>query len=338
LAHQFDVAIFGAGPAALAVAARLLGLGREVALVDRPASGRPWRGESFSGAIRGPLVTLSFWDGFANAGHVPGYERESAWGGDPQCESSLIHPNGPMWHVDRDRFDADLRDAVRRRAATFMSYRKLGPIARQSGRWRMVLDHENELSARYLVDATGRSRMIAKRLGARITHHDRLIGLTAEVPHDQSSLRVASLMLQATPFGWWYAAPVPRGHIVALFTDPDLASSKVRRCLQPVAANSAFTHMAGDEAWVAVGDACASHDPLCGWGVHRALSNGILAADAIDDYLRTGKPSSLDDYRRHCGKQFGEYLKGLTLHYAIERRWPNAPFWERRLNVSLKGE
>jgi flavin-dependent dehydrogenase len=338
LEHQFDVAIFGAGPAALAVAARLLDSGREVALVDRSTCGRPWRGESFSGAIRGPLVTLGFWDEFANAGHVPGYERQSAWGSDPQCESSLIHPNGPMWHVDRDRFDADLRNAVRRRAATFLSYRKLGPIARRSGTWRMVLDQENELSARYLVDATGRSRMIAKRLGARITHHDRLIGLTAEVPHSQSSLRVASLMLQSTPFGWWYAAPVPGGHIVALFTDPDLASSKVRLSLRPVAANSAFTHMAGDEGWVAVGDACASHDPLCGWGVHRALSNGILAADAIDDYLRTGKSSSLDDYRRYCGKQFGEYLKGLTLHYAIERRWPNAPFWERRLNVSLKGE
>jgi 2-polyprenyl-6-methoxyphenol hydroxylase-like FAD-dependent oxidoreductase len=82
LVQQFDVAIFGAGPAALAVAARLLGLGREVALVDRPASGRPWRGESFSGAIRGPLVTLGFWDEFNSAGHIPGYERQSAWGGD----------------------------------------------------------------------------------------------------------------------------------------------------------------------------------------------------------------------------------------------------------------
>ena len=332
MAHEFDVCVFGAGPAGLSVAARLLDAGHEVAVLDRSAKVRPWGGESFTGAIRGPLVTLGFWDDFAGAGHVRGYERQVAWGGEPLCESSLVHPNGHMWHVDRDRFDGDLREAVRRRADIVLSYRKLETLARRSGTWRLVLDEGTELSARYLVDATGRSRMLAKRLGARITSHDRLIGLTAEVPKGASPFHIASLMIQSTPFGWWYAAPVPRGHVVALFTDADLASPDARRRLRPVPANSAFTHVAGDAGWVAVGDACASHDPLCGWGVHRALSNGILAADAIADYLRTESSSALDDYRRHCQKQFGAYLEGLTQHYSMERRWASAPFWARRLD------
>jgi flavin-dependent dehydrogenase len=332
MTHVIDVCVFGAGPAALAVSARLLDMGHEVVVLDRPPKAKPWGGESFSGAIRGPLATLGFWDDFVSAGHMRGYERQVAWGGEPRSESSLIHANGHMWHVDRNRLDADLREAVRRRADIVIFYRTLRTIERWSGTWRFVLDEGTELSARYLVDATGRSRALAKRLRARITVHDRLIGLTSAVPDGESPLPVASLMIQSTPFGWWYAAPVPHGHVVALFTDADLASPDIRRRLRPVAANSVFTDVADDDGWVAVGDACASHDPLCGVGVHRALGNGILAADALDRSLRTGRPSPLADYRHHCRKQFHEYLKGLTQHYSMERRWSSAPFWERRLD------
>jgi len=332
LADEVDVCVFGAGPAALAVAARLLDLGRDVALLVRPPKLKPWGGESFSGAIRGPLSALGFWEDFLKAGHVAGYERQIAWGGEPRAESAIADPYGPMWHVDRDRFDDDLRAAVRRRHDVFRSYRNLRAIERRPGGWCLFLDQGTELGARYLVDATGRSRALAKRLGARIASHDRLIGLTGAVPRGKSAIPVASLMIQSTPFGWWYAAPVPQGHVVALFTDADLAATPVRRRLRPVAANSAFTDAATEDGWLAVGDACAAHDPLCGWGVYRALANGILAAAAIDDHLRSGNRASLGDYRNHCRKQFEAYLAGLTRHYAMERRWTSAPFWERRID------
>jgi flavin-dependent dehydrogenase len=316
---------------------RLLERRRDVIILDRPQSVRPWGGESFSGAIRAPLEALGIWDEFAKAGHVRGYERQVAWGSEPYSESSMARPNGHMWHVDRDRFDEDLRQAVRRRASVFLTYRRLRTITRTSGIWRLTCDEGSELRAQYLVDATGRSRALAKRLGASVTSYDRLIGLTARGPDNKGGCGVASLMIQSTPFGWWYAAPVPRGHVVALFTDADLAPSAVRQCMRPVAANSAFTQMAASEGWLAVGDACASHDPLCGWGVHRALSNGVLAADAIDDHLRTGSPTALKGYGHHCWKQFDGYLEGLTRHYSMERRWANTPFWERRLDRSRKG-
>lgn len=333
-ARDFDVCVFGAGPAAISVALRLLDLGREVVVLDRTLKARPWGGESFSGAVRGPLTALGLWDDFATAGHVQGYERQAAWGGEPQCESSLVHTDGPMWHVDRERFDGDLRAALRRRAGAFRPYRRLRTLSRRRGTWQIVLDEGAEISARFLVDATGRSRALAKRLGARVAFHDRLMALTAEVPGGVSDVRVASLMIQSTPFGWWYAAPVPRGHVVALFTDSDLAAPETRRRLRPAAANSAFTHLPDDEGWLAVGDASASYDPLCGWGVYRALADGILAADAIDHRLRNGDGSCLSAYRRHCEMQFGEYLKGLTRHYSLERRWASAPFWKRRLGTA----
>jgi flavin-dependent dehydrogenase len=100
--------------------------------------------------------------------------------------------------------------------------------------------------------------------------------------------------------------------------------------MRVVAAHSAFAQAEREEGWIAVGDACATHDPLCGWGVHRALSNGILAADAIGRHLREQDASALEAFRRHCRDQFADYLAGLTQHYSYEKRWASAPFWERR--------
>ncbi len=222
------------------------------------------------------------------------------------------------------------RGAVLKRGDIFVPYRKLDSITRESGKWHLVLDGKTVVSAKYLVDATGRSRALARRLRARIEVHDRLLGLTASVSGDQSPVKIRSMLIESTPFGWWYAAPTPKGHVLAVFTDADLAPREVRRRLRPVAANSAFTHMEAGQGWLPVGDACASHDPLCGWGVCRAMTNGLRAADAIEAFLANGRSSQIEDYRHHCYQQYESYIKGLTKHYLIERRWPSAPFWERR--------
>jgi flavin-dependent dehydrogenase len=325
-----DVCVFGAGPAGIAVATKLAATGVSVLLLERPLPKKPWGGESFSGAIRTPLRALGCWEQFENAGHRRGYERQSAWGSEPRAESSIFRVDGPFWHVDRKRFDDDLRPAAFARGIPLLSYRRLDSVIRESDSWRLVLDVETRIRARYLVDATGRSRALARRLHARIESHDRLIGLCSAVSRREDGVEIRCMMLEATPFGWWYAAPTPNGHVVAILTDADLAPVEVRRRLRPVAANSAFTHMEALQGWLPVGDACASHDPLCGWGVFRALTNGILAADAIAAFLIGGNPAPLEDYRHHCRRQYTAYLKGLAEHYSIEQRWPESPFWQRR--------
>ncbi len=329
-ASSYEVCVLGAGPAGLAVASRLRERGRDVVVLDRAAGRVRWGGETFTGAIRGPLTEIGCWKRFEQAGHVTAYERQSAWGGDPNVESTVFRPNGALWHVDRQRFDADLRASVSGQGAAIESYRRLDGVQKEPGRWRVALDRGREVWASYLVDATGRLRTLGRRLGARIERHDRLVGLTAKVVRDCATVEIRSMLLEATPFGWWYAAPIPNGHVLVLFTDGDLAPLEVRRRLRPTAANSVFVDTEGAEGWLAVGDACASHDPLCGWGVHRALTNGLLAGDAIAALLATGRSSAIADYRHHCREQYDRYLEGLSYRYSLECRWPTAPFWRRR--------
>ena len=305
-------------------------------VLERPPARKPWGGEFFTGAIRTPLTTLGLWDRFCAAGHVTGYEQRSAWG-EAGIADSIFNPYGNAWHVDRDRFDDDLRAAVVERGVAIVRYASLDILQRDGdgAEWRLELDGRRRIAARYLVDATGRAGAVARRLGVRPQLHDRLVAFTALVPRNPAFDH--AMVISTASDGWWYAAPVPRGHVLAYFTDSDLAPRQLarplQRSMQVVPANSAFTPARGRDGWLPVGDACAAHDPLCGWGVHRALverhrrrrrDQALISATA----MRHGSM----DYDRHCRDQFDAYLVGLNEHYSFERRFAASPFWQRRLS------
>jgi flavin-dependent dehydrogenase len=339
MVESVDVCIFGQGPAGSCTALRLAASGTSVLMLERSAPEPAWVGESFSGAIRAPLESLGLWTDFRAAGHIPSYEIRSAWGEfQATAASALFRPHGHGWHVDRKRFDEDLRTACMRNSCASRQYRKLVDIRRLGAKWRIHLDDTDPLDARFVVDATGRCCAIGRRLGARRRHFDRLVALVAKTARNPDPAYANAIVVEAAAEGWWYAAPVPAGHVVAFLTDRDLlAQAPSLRGLHLVAADSALID--GDSAgpWLAVGDAFAAHDPLFGWGVIRAMNNGIAAADAIVRFLRDRDSKALDAYRDHCVDEFRRYLDGLVRHYALERRWSTSTFWARRLSGAPHG-
>jgi flavin-dependent dehydrogenase len=333
----FDVCVFGAGPAGIATALRLAGAGASVVILDRPGADPPWVGETFAGTIRAPLAELGLWDGFLAAGHVRGYEIRSAWGGPQlQAQNAVFDPQGARWHVDRARFDRDLRDAAARRGCALRLYARLGAVRHDGAGWHVALGQDvPALRARFLVDATGRRCALGRRLGAHHVRFDKLVALVARVERNVDAAYAHAIVVEAAPGGWWYAAPVPDGHALAYLTDRDLVSPRIiaRAGLRIVAADSALIVPGKQPHWVAVGDAYAAHDPLCGWGVVRALRNGIRAADAILAALERGDGAQLEAYHVACREEYARYLDGLTRHYSQEERWPASPFWARRVRA-----
>ena len=83
------------------------------------------------------------------------------------------------------------------------------------------------------------------------------------------------------------------------------------------------------EAWLAVGDAATTFDPLSSLGILKGLRSGILASYAIGDYFN-GSPSSLEKYEAILAREFEEYLTTRSDYYRREQRWENLPFWRRR--------
>ena len=274
----------------------------------------------------------------------------------------LFEPYGHGYHVDRAAFDAQLTAAVSRTGGVVVRRTRAEPIARHSANgWTLTAvdsaGRTARLTARFLVDATGRSAAVARNRGSRRRRFDRLVGVAARyaLPPAGSDL-TDRLLVESVDTGWWYAIALPTGQAVVVFvTDADVIrqrSSLVRhlwlrefarttliRALLPglgdppsVAVRSVDTSILEPmhgPGWVAVGEAGVAHDPLSGRGVLDALESGSAAATAIDRAL-DGDSGALDAFARQRLERFHQYLEQRREIYERELRWATSSFWASR--------
>ncbi len=296
------------------------------------------------------------WDAFLRTGPRAAYGTAAAWGRPRFLDSPfMLTPYGRGWHVDRPRFDALLAERARLRGATVRLGTRVVDTTRVEDGWLLRLARGEALTARFLVDASGRRAAIARRLGARVVAADRLIGFARffDVEDDRESVTLVE------PFreGWWYTAGLPqRRRIVACMTDADIAArlgllrgERWRELLEETArvgrtvtagtpqgalvARSAASQRldpACGEGWIAVGDAASTFDPLSSQGILKALRSGIFASYAVADRLSRGDAAGLERYRRYITREAMAHRRAQAKYYREERRWPQSQFWSRR--------
>ena len=362
LPDRVDVVVAGGGPAGIATALSLAGRGLAVAVVERTVYDRERLGETFPPAVRVSLARLGLGEELAATGALPSAALRTVWGGpEVREQSTLFDPHGCGWHVDRRAFDAGLARAARERGVTVVcgariaAYERRGPSA-----WDLALETpagRRGLQARFLVDATGRSAALVRRLRGTRVRCDALVGWAGFLTGagETGGAVGGPALVEAVEEGWWYSAPLPGGRRVAMFfTDADLAprglpageawqralqsAIHTRRSLaglhlagppQRAAAHSSATFPAGGEGWLAVGDAAAAWDPLSGSGVPRALDAGAEAGAALAAHL-DGDAGALARHLTATSAGFIRYLAQRQAFYGREDRWPDAPFWSRR--------
>lgn len=223
------------------------------------------------------------------------------------------------------------------------------------------------LSARFVVGATGRAAppFLSPRLGRVAV--DNLVGLVG-LFSPQPSLKGEEaddprIWIEPVQDGWWYSAPLPGRSLAAVYlTDADLVRAQggpraawqsafaqalrlksrfgvaaiAREAiptpdnLRVVAADSYCRRSLIGEDYLLAGDAACAWDPLSGQGVFRALSEGRMAARAIDAFLRRRDRGTLVEYEEYIVKNFDTYLQERRETYRRETRWPTSPFWCRR--------
>jgi flavin-dependent dehydrogenase len=336
--------------------------GYSATVLERGRYESPRIGETLPPDVRRPLIELGVWDQFLADGHLPSPGIASAWGQPALYHNDfIVNPHGPGWHVDRRRFDAALARAAEERGVEVVREAKFGTCTRSpGGTWRLearVHGRALDRRATILVDATGRSATLARRLGGTRVVQDRLVGLVRFFPAPAGDRDVdRRTLIEAVDSGWWYSAPLPEGqHVAAFMTDSDLlppsraaretlwqsklgetshvserlANLPTVSSLRVVSARSARSREAAGRGWLAVGDAAAAFDPLSSQGVTWALETGQMAVRAIDDLLR-GARQAFADYDRAVQVEFAGYLRTRAGYYRQERRWPDAPFWRRR--------
>lgn len=359
---SFDVVIVGGGPAGTAAALTLLKYSSlSVAVLESSDYSQVRIGETIPPGVQPLLNYLGVWETFLEAQHLPAYSTGAAWGSsEVMSRHFLFTGRGEGWHLDRRFFDRMLAGEVEKRGGTLLTEARLTSCQRDAdGRWqissRQKQEAEIDLRARFVVDASGKKFMFARRCGARQQVYDRLVGVIGFYEFNDEEVRPHDTFVESCADGWWYSSLLPdRRMAVAFMSDLDII--RQRRAQQPQGwsallentehtrartskgqlslplhvrpAHSRLLYPTADKGWIAAGDAAAAFDPLSSMGIGHALTSGTHAARALHAALDFDE-QLIDQYASGMVNNFHQYLAMRRQYYLLERRW-NSVFWARR--------
>jgi flavin-dependent dehydrogenase len=361
-----EVAVVGGGIAGAAACRRLGQAGIQALwLVPPTTDGRERFGESLAPAARPILSTLGLEDLLRSAKHRSSNSLFSSWGSEALVERhASVSLEGPGLVVDRDAFEQDLAAAALETGSIRAIAASLRTLRMDGDSWRLTLADGTTRLAQVVIDATGRSAVVGRRLARRV-HHDHQVAAVAIASQRSTTVTpTPTTVIEAIPDGWLYAALLPDRRLsLAYFSDPDLlprgissdvttwqqllsgsihvsrwiedAEFGIERPPRLVPAGVASLDRGASEpigrGWLAVGDAAASFDPLSSHGMTTALWTGVRGAEAAQAWL-SGNRTEVQEYAQEVSRGVDRFLIDRVGVYGRETRFADRPFWKRRVH------
>jgi len=348
-ASEYDVIVIGGGPAGSTVATLVAREGQRVVLLDREKFPRFRVGESLMPATYWTLKRLGVLDRMAASSfprkHSVQFFSKSGRSSTPFYFSEIDpHESSISWQVDREPFDEMLLENAREAGVEVCEGNNVKDLLldgpRATGVAVDLADGQRvEIGAKVVVDATGQTALIARKLGLK--NNDRQLEHAAVFTRYRGALRGegidegATLILQTSePRTWFWYIPLPDDRVSVGVVGPmntlihgrrggpqQIFDEEAQKCpaLLPRIRDAVSvmettvrrdfsyisTRIAGD-GWVMAGDAFGFLDPIYSSGVFLAFKSAELAADSIIDAFRE------DDFSAaRLGRHGGGYVEGM---------------------------
>ncbi len=377
-----DVVVIGGGPAGSSAATMLARQGWNVVLLERERFPRDHVGESLLPASIPILEELGVLPQVEAQGFLKKWGATMVWGREKEPwswffgETNRRYPHS--YQVWRPTFDQLL---LRNASASGVEVRegwravevllKSCHVTMQAGaegrcvtlRCVDASGLEQELSTRFVVDASGQNGLLGRQLDLR--RWDESFRNLAVYSYYGGSERLpppadTNIFIESYADGWVWTIPLHTGHAsVGVVVDQQVGEEGVQalgleRFLDEQLAQAPHTagmlsnaervsgpfivkdwsyvcdRIAG-EGYVLAGDAACFIDPLFSSGVHLALMSGVLAAAYTTTALRDPEmgPPAAQVYQELYMKEYHHFREMVRLFYSSNRS-VESYFWEAR--------
>ena len=325
---QYDVIVIGGGPAGSTTAALVAEYGHRVLLLEREEFPRFQIGESLMPGTYWSFKRLGLLDKLKKSAFVKKYSVQFFSGSGKGSAPFYFHLHDPhessiTYQVLRSEFDLMMLDNAREKGAEVEQGASVHQVHFNGDRATGVqVRYRNgqikDVSASVIVDATGRSALISRKL--KIKTIEPKLKKASIFTHYKGAFRDEGIDEGATLIlhtqdkdSWFWYIPLPDdvvsvgvvGGLDYLLQNrkrspQEIFEEELAKCIRmqerlagaeqlfPLKVTQDFSYrsntVAGD-GWVLVGDAFGFIDPVYSSGVFLALKSGEMAADAIHEAI-----------------------------------------------------
>lgn len=355
--ESIDAIIVGGGPGGSTAGSVLARAGKKVLILERERFPRFHVGESLIPYGNEEMRAIGVWPKLDQGGFMPKLGAEFVTGNSTAniriLFSRFLHPEyAKTFQVERSRFDHVLLDHAAESGCEVWQEAQVQSATASDDGVRVTCrrgDETHELSARRILDASGRDAFLGKQmqlpktdlgLPKKFATFAHFRGIQRNAPPADGYITVVRL-----DFGWLWMIPLDAektsvGLVQTLdhfrasglkpeefFQDTVAVTPELQRRMAGAERVSEF-YFAGDYTyqhlrcagprWLLIGDAAGFIDPIFSSGVMLAIKSGYRAAQEALSADRAGQPLSPRAqvrYTREVGKMCKVFLNMIRMFY-----------------------